>query len=121
MNDPVTAVPSKKKVPALKESIEDLLNVGENFKSIEPVELKLPVTELDEVKGWWVALRGAAMAKCMVQYLAIMRKQNGITLNFIDLQAGPGLLSVPVANPWRDMSFRDRHCLQHGKQASGRT
>jgi|SRR5271157_90309 len=94
MNDPVTAVPSKKKVPALKESIEDLLNVGENFKSIEPVELKLPVTELDEVKGWWVALRGAAMAKCMVQYLAIMRKQNGITLNFIDLQAGPGLLSV---------------------------
>lgn len=85
------AVPAKKKVSILKESIEDLLNIGDNLKSIEPVELKLPVTVVDEVQGWWMAVRGSAISRCMGNYLAIMRKQHGITLNFIDLQAGPGI------------------------------
>jgi hypothetical protein len=87
----VIAMPAKKKGSMLKESIEDLLNVGDNLKSIEPAELNLPATKLDEVQGWWIALRDSAIARCMGLYLAIMRKQRDITLHFIDLQAGPGM------------------------------
>nr|MDO8108678.1 hypothetical protein [Candidatus Sigynarchaeota archaeon] len=78
----------------LKEGIDEILDIGANLKAIEPPELNLPARVVGSMEGWWLAVRSSAIARCIVPYLIIMRKQAGITLDFMDLQAGPGTISV---------------------------
>ncbi len=81
---------------AFKESVDELLDVGANLKAMEPPELKLAARGLTEVEGWWHAVRGTALARAIGQFLAIMRRQEGITLDFLDVQSGPGIFNVAV-------------------------
>ncbi|MEX2681654.1 MAG: hypothetical protein Q6373_008640 [Candidatus Sigynarchaeota archaeon] len=79
---------------AFKESVDELLDVGANLKAMEPPELRLATRGLTEVEGWWHAVRGTALLRAIGQYLAIMRRQEGIILDFLDIQSGPGMFVV---------------------------
>jgi hypothetical protein len=79
---------------AFKESVDELLDNGASLKAMEPPELRLPSRGLTEVEGWWLAVRGVALARAIAQFLAIKRHQEGITLDFLDVQSGPGTFKV---------------------------
>jgi hypothetical protein len=79
---------------ALKESVDELLDIGATLKAMEPPELRLPSRGLTEVEGWWHVVRGTALARVIGQFLAIMRRQEGITLDFLDIPSGPGTYKV---------------------------
>lgn len=79
---------------AFKESVDELLEIGASLKAMEPPELRLPQRGLTAVEGWWHAVRGVALARALAQFLAIMRRQDGITLDFVDIQSGPGTFKV---------------------------
>ncbi|MBN2154395.1 MAG: hypothetical protein JW839_23265, partial [Candidatus Lokiarchaeota archaeon] len=79
---------------AFKEGVDELLDVGASLKAMEPPELRLATRGMTEVEGWWHAVRGAALSRAIGQFLAIMRRQEGMTLDFLDVQSGPGTFKV---------------------------
>nr|MDO8083546.1 hypothetical protein [Candidatus Sigynarchaeum springense] len=81
-----------------KEGVDELLDVGASLKAMEPPELRLVTRGLTEVEGWWHAVRGIALSRAIGQFLAIMRRQEGIILDFLDIQSGPGTFIVTSTN-----------------------
>ncbi len=90
---------------AFKESVDELLDIGTSLKVMEPPELRLPSRGLTEVEGWWHAVRGVALARAIGQFLAIMRRQEGLTLDFLDIQSGPGTFKVTRGNGKEQYTF----------------
>jgi hypothetical protein len=82
----------------LGDILGEFKQLGDTIKKLEVPELGLRALDRTGDRGWWLAIQGMAIMKYMAVYLATLRKQESITLDFIDIAAGPGIYRVS-ANP----------------------